>query len=63
MNPFLAWRFLTEAQTVMLRRSLALWADPHNAAPALAPKLSLDDGEEILPALDGSVAKFARPQR
>ena len=36
MNPFAAWRFLTEAQNVMLRRSLALMAEPHNAGPALA---------------------------
>jgi hypothetical protein len=36
LSPFDAWRFLTEAQTVMLRRSLALWAEPHNAGPALA---------------------------
>lgn len=36
MTPFDAWRFLAEAQMVMLRRSLALWAEPHNAAPALA---------------------------
>lgn len=31
-----AWRFLAEAQAVMLRRSLALWAEPHKAAMALA---------------------------
>jgi hypothetical protein len=36
LNPFAAWRFLTEAQTVMLRRSLALLAEPHQAGPALA---------------------------
>ncbi len=36
MNPFDAWRFLAEAQMVMLRRSVALWAEPHNAAEALA---------------------------
>ena len=35
MNPFDAWRFLTEAQAVMLRRSLALLAEPHMAGPAL----------------------------
>lgn len=36
MNPFDAWRFLTEAHTVMLRRSLALLAaEPHKAGPAL----------------------------
>jgi len=35
LNPFDAWRFLAEAQMVMLRRSLALWAEPQNAAPAL----------------------------
>ncbi|MCA0189086.1 MAG: hypothetical protein LCH90_24410 [Proteobacteria bacterium] len=36
MSPFDAWRFLTEAQAVMLRRSLALLAEPHMAGPALA---------------------------
>lgn len=36
MNPFDAWRFLTEAHSVMLRRSLALLAEPHMAGPALA---------------------------
>ncbi|GGJ16240.1 hypothetical protein GCM10011320_24440 [Neoroseomonas lacus] len=36
MNPFDAWRFMTEAHTVMLRRSLALLAaEPHQAGPAL----------------------------
>ena len=36
MNPFDAWRFLTEAHTVMLRRSIALLAaEPHQAGPAL----------------------------
>ncbi len=36
MNPFDAWRFLTEAQSVMLRRSMALLAaEPHQAGPAL----------------------------
>ncbi|HWT10485.1 MAG TPA: hypothetical protein VN329_15070 [Roseomonas sp.] len=36
MIPFDAWRFLTEAQSVILRRSLALLAEPHMAGPALA---------------------------
>ncbi len=36
MSPFDTWRFLTEAQSVMLRRSLALLAEPHMAVPALA---------------------------
>ena len=36
MNPFDTWRFLTEAHAVMLRRSLALLAEPHMAGPALA---------------------------
>jgi hypothetical protein len=36
LNPFDAWRFMTEAHTVMLRRSLALLAEPHMAGPALA---------------------------
>lgn len=36
MKAFDAWRFLTEAQLVMFRRSLALWsAEPHNAGTAL----------------------------
>ena len=36
MTAFRAWRFVAEAQAVMLRRSLALWAEPQNAGPALA---------------------------
>lgn len=35
MTPLAGWRFLAEAQAVMLRRGLALWADPLGAAPAL----------------------------
>jgi len=36
LNPFDAWRFLTEAHVVMVRRSFALLAEPHMAGPALA---------------------------
>ncbi|MBR0679662.1 antifreeze protein [Roseomonas eburnea] len=36
MTVYGTWRFFAEAQTVMLRRSFALWAEPHNAGPALA---------------------------
>jgi len=36
LNPFDAWRFLTEAQAVMVRRSFALLAaEPHQAGTAL----------------------------
>jgi hypothetical protein len=36
LNPFDAWRFLSEAQAVMFRRSMALLAaEPHKAGTAL----------------------------
>lgn len=34
-----------------------------DAAPPLLSKLPLDDGEELFPALQSSIAKFAGPQR
>ncbi len=52
MNPFDAWRFLAEAQTVMIRRSLALWADPQAAGPALARMAA----EKQRAFLDGTIA-------
>ncbi|WP_198369690.1 hypothetical protein [Roseomonas rosulenta] len=52
MTLFDTWRFLAEAQTVMLRRSLALWAEPHAAGPALARMVT----EKQRACLDGAIA-------
>jgi hypothetical protein len=52
LTPFDAWRFLAEAQSVMLRRSLALLAEPHAAGPALARMAA----EKQRAFLDGAIA-------
>ncbi|CAH0284004.1 hypothetical protein ROS9278_04025 [Roseomonas sp. CECT 9278] len=52
MTPFDAWRFLAEAQSVMLRRSLALWAEPESAGPALARMVA----EKQRAFVDGAIA-------
>jgi hypothetical protein len=52
LTAFDAWRFLAEAQSVMLRRSLALWAEPHAAGPALARMAA----EKQRAFLDGAIA-------
>ena len=49
---FETWRFLVEAQSVMLRRSLALWAEPQAAGPALARMAA----EKQRACLDGAIA-------
>jgi hypothetical protein len=52
LTPFDAWRFLAEAQSVMLRRSLALWAEPESAGPALARMVA----EKQRAFVDGAIA-------
>jgi hypothetical protein len=52
LTAFDAWRLLAEAQAVMLRRSLALWAEPHAAGPALARMAA----EKQRAFLDGAIA-------
>lgn len=47
-----AWRFLAEAQSVMLRRSVALWSEPESAGPALARMVA----EKQRAFLDGAIA-------
>jgi len=52
LTPFDAWRFLAEAQSVMLRRSLALLAEPESAGPALARMVA----EKQRAFVDGAIA-------
>ena len=52
MTPFDAWRFLAEAQSVMLRRSLALLAEPESAGPALVRMVA----EKQRAFVDGAIA-------